>query len=61
MGGPDNGWRKFFVCSAEGVLCIFISGNAQFLPFTQRVCVKSEHPELKIRLASDPHPVLLQR
>lgn len=52
---------SFSFAAPKGCYDIFISGNARFLPFTQRVCVKSEHKLLQIKLTSDPHPVLLQR
>ncbi|HKT88247.1 MAG TPA: carboxypeptidase-like regulatory domain-containing protein [Candidatus Sulfotelmatobacter sp.] len=51
---------SFSFAAPNGCYDIFVSGNAQFLPFTQRVCVKSENQVLKIKLKPDPHPMLLQ-
>src|ERR1700749_1209458 len=39
---------------------IFVSANAQLLPFSERVCFQVERsPILKIKLKADPHPRML--
>ena len=42
-----------------GCYDIFVSATAQFLPFSQRICIQAERSKLfKIKLNPDPHPRL---
>ena len=41
---------------------IFVSANAQLLPFSERICFQVQRsPVLKIKLKADPHPRMLLR
>ena len=42
-----------------GCYDVFVSANALFFPFTQRICIQPQPtPALKIKLKADPHPKL---
>lgn len=49
----------FSLVMEPGCYDIFVSANADFLPFTRRVCFHVERSSIvKINLKADPHPVL---
>lgn len=40
---------------------LFVSANAQFLPFSGRICVQAELRTLTIKLKADPHTSIQER
>ena len=53
---------SFSLVMQPGCYDIFVSANAQFLPFSRRICIQLERSAvLEINLKADPHPLLLQR
>ena len=50
----------FSLVMEQGCYDIFVSANAQFLPFSKRICSQVQRsPVLKIKLKADPHPRML--
>ena len=53
---------SFLLVMEPGCYDIFVSANAQFLPFSRRICIQVERNSVfKINLKPDPHPLLLKR
>jgi len=50
---------SFSFAIEAGCYDIFVSSNALFLPFSERVCIEAESNQaLKVKLKADPHPRL---